>query len=74
MMKKTAEEAVLEAEAEYQITLDYSKESLKTWHNFRKIRSSFKENKPEDKILCINAIIYGAYVGETFKKILGGHG
>lgn len=74
LMIDSANDAVMTSQDEFQITLDYSAESIAHIDN---ILLAFIE-RYQDKALEDNAVftlcnIYGAYIGETFKRLCGGN-
>ncbi len=73
LMKECASDAVQTAEEEFNVKLDLTQESLAEVDN---VLLLFVE-KYHDKALEDNAVfticnIYGAYIGEVFKRIAGG--
>ncbi|MCW8108569.1 hypothetical protein OPS25_08675 [Alteromonas ponticola] len=73
LMKECASDAVQTAQEEFNVKLDLTQESLGSVDN---VLLSFVD-KYQDKALEDNAVfticnIYGAYIGEVFKKIAGG--
>nr|WP_269468660.1 hypothetical protein [Alteromonas sp. ASW11-130] len=72
-MKECASDAVQTAEEEFNVKLDLTQDSVA---NVDDVLLSFVD-KYHDKALEDNAVfticnIYGAYIGEVFKKMIGG--
>ncbi|MCW8092165.1 hypothetical protein OPS28_10145 [Alteromonas ponticola] len=73
LMKECASDAVQTAEEEFNVKLDLTQDSVA---NVDDVLLSFVD-KYHDKALEDNAVfticnIYGAYIGEVFKKMIGG--
>ncbi|WP_395344028.1 hypothetical protein PN836_004765 [Ningiella sp. W23] len=73
LMKDTAQDAVTAAKEECDIELDYSASSIsgvdKTIEHFI---TEFPGQSLEDKAVFTLCNMYGAYVGEVFKRLSGG--
>lgn len=72
-MKKQADYAVDLAQERFDITLDYSPESVEQVEQIQaQIREKY-EQKPADADISFQAyFIWGAYIGEVIKKLKGG--
>lgn len=73
LMKDTANDAVKAAEVEFGISLDFSAASIvqvdQTMAQFIK---AFPSQSLEDKAIFTLCNMYGAYMGEVFKRLAGG--
>lgn len=73
LMTDSANNAVLTSQEEFDITLDFSLESIEKVDTIIVgFLDRFKAQALEDKAIFTICNIYGAYVGETFKKLAGG--
>ena len=73
LMKDTANDAVQNLDEQLQAKLDYSIDSISlidtAIHHYL---DTYKAEALEDKVVFTLCHMYGAYVGETFKKHVGG--
>lgn len=73
LMQETAEDAVNTAKEQFDISLDYSAQSIelvdKTISRFVK---DFPSQSLENKAIFTICNMYGAYIGEVFKTLAGG--
>ncbi|MFT6269862.1 MAG: hypothetical protein ACJAVV_002689 [Alphaproteobacteria bacterium] len=74
LMSDSANDAVLATKEQFNVDLDYSIESVAlvdtTINNYL---DTFKAQALEDKSVFTICNIYGAYVGEVFRKTVGGN-
>jgi len=73
LMADTARDAVENADEQLSITLDYSPESIEhvdtIIHHYL---DSFRAETLDNKVVFTLCHMFGAYVGETYKKLVGG--
>lgn len=73
LMNDSAEDAVLASKEQFDITLNFSSESVAlvdlVINNYL---DTFKAQALEDKAVFTICNIYGAYIGESFRKLVGG--
>lgn len=73
LMKDSANDAVTIANEEFAIALDYSKGSIYLVDEILlSYLKKYQDIALDDKAVFTICNIYGAYVGETFKKLAGG--
>ena len=73
LMEQSAEDAVVTARQQANINLDYSEDSLDLVDRaIAEILRQFPEESQEDKAVFTICNIFGAYLGEVFKKHNGG--
>lgn len=73
LMQDSAKNAVITTREEFGINLDHSPESIKLVDEvILKWIERYKDKVLEDKAIFTLCNIYGAYVGEVFKEIVGG--
>jgi len=73
LMAESANDAVKVADEEFSIVLDYSKQSAHLIDDIlQQYLNKYQEHALEDKAVFTICNIFGAYVGETFKKLAGG--
>lgn len=73
LMRESANDAVKTSLEEFTLALDFSKESISTVDTvIQKFLEHYKDQVLEDKLVFTLCNMYGAYIGETFKKLAGG--
>ena len=73
LMKDSANDAVTIANDEFSIPLDYSKQSISLVDDILlSYLKKYQDIALDDKAVFTICNVYGAYVGETFKKLCGG--
>lgn len=73
LMIDSADNAVETARSEFSIELDYSRASVALVDEIiLQFITTFKDKALEDTAVFTICNIYGAYVGETFRKLAGG--
>lgn len=74
LMTDSANDAVAATKEEFEIDLDFSRESIaQIDHIIVGFLDRFQAQALEDKAIFTLCNIYGAYIGETFRKIVGGN-
>lgn len=74
LMTDAANDAVQISKEEFDIDLDYSAKSIETVDNIlMEFLNVYKDEVLEDKAVFTLCNVYGAYIGETFKKCAGGN-
>lgn len=74
LMNDSAQDAVLVSKEQFDIDLDYSSESVALVDlAINRYLDTYKEQALEDKAVFTLCNIYGAYIGECFRKIVGGN-
>lgn len=72
-MKDLANDAVTFAESEFDIVLDFSRDSvLQVDDVIKKLRNHFRSDIAQEKVVYTLSNILGAYCGECFTKQYGG--
>jgi hypothetical protein len=73
LMVDSAEDAITTSLEEFGVTLDYSVQSIALVDEaLLRFLESYHDQALEDKAVFTLCNIYGAYVGETFRKLAGG--
>jgi hypothetical protein len=73
LMRESANDAIKTSQEEFALALDFSIESISTVDTIiRMFLEHYKDQVLEDKVVFTLCNIYGAYIGETFKKLAGG--
>lgn len=73
LMQGSANDAVTASKEQFDIALDFSSESVSLVDIvINSYLDTFKAQALEDKAVFTICNIYGAYVGETFQKLVGG--
>lgn len=73
LMKDSAANAVETAQSEFSVTLDYTRDSVKLVDDvILMFVEKFQDKALEDTAVFTICNIYGAYLGEVFKKQVGG--
>lgn len=73
LMKDCAEDAVATAQEEFSLTLDYSAESVSLVDDILlSFLDKYHDSALEDEAVFTICNIFGAYVGETFQRFVGG--
>ena len=73
LMQQSARDAVATASEQANISLDYSEDSVRLVDKtIAEILKKFPEESQEDKAVFTICNIFGAYLGEVFKKHHGG--
>ena len=73
LMRESADDAIKTSKEEFDIDLDFSPESIALVDTIiLKFLATYKEQALEDKAVFTLCNIYGAYLGETFRKLAGG--
>lgn len=73
LMKDSAANAVETAQSEFSVTLDYTRDSVKLVDDvILMFVEKFQDRALEDTAVFTICNIYGAYLGEVFKKQVGG--
>lgn len=74
LMNDSAKDAVLASKEQFDIELDYSMESIALVDfAINNYLDTFKAQALEDKAVFTICNIYGAYIGESFRKLAGGN-
>lgn len=74
LMSDSAQDAVLITKEQFDIVLDYSSESVALVDvAINSYLDTFKAQALEDKAVFTLCNMYGAYIGESFRKIVGGN-
>ena len=74
LMNDSANDAIEVSKEEFNVDLDYSHESIQEIDRlFSSFKETFKEQVLEDKAIFTLCNIYGAYIGEVFKKLADGY-
>lgn len=74
LMKDSAHNAVLTTHDEFRIDLDGTVESIEVVDDvILRWIERYKDQALEDKAVFTLCNIYGAYVGEVFRNVVGGH-
>jgi hypothetical protein len=74
LMSDSAQDAVLVSREQFNIDLDYSSESVALVDvAINSYLDTYKEQALEDKAVFTLCNMYGAYIGESFRKIVGGN-
>lgn len=74
LMIDSAQDAVLVSKEQFDIDLDYSAKSVALVDlAINSYLDTFKEQALEDKAVFTLCNMYGAYIGESFRKIMGGN-
>lgn len=73
LMRDSANDAITTSKEEFNIDLDYSVDSIAQVDQIiLQFLENYKEQALEDKAVFTICNIYGAYIGETFRKLAGG--
>ena len=73
LMRESAEDAIRTSREEFDIALDFSPDSIALVDTvILKFLDTYNEQALEDKAVFTLCNIYGAYIGETFRKLAGG--
>lgn len=73
LMRESAEDAIRTSLEEFGLALDYSIDSIALVDRIiLKFLDTYKDQALEDKAVFTLCNIYGAYLGEAFKKLAGG--
>ncbi len=73
LMSDTADDAIRIAKEEFDIELDFSAQSIsKVDLSLQSFVNIYKDQALEDKAVFTICNLFGAYVGETFRRIHGG--
>jgi hypothetical protein len=73
LMRESADDAVKTSREEFAIELDFSAESISLIDAIiLKFLDTFNAQALEDKAVFTICNIYGAYIGEVFRKLAGG--
>lgn len=73
LMRESADDAIRTSREEFGIELDYSPDSISLVDTIiLKFLDTYNEQALEDKAVFTLCNIYGAYIGETFRKLAGG--
>ena len=73
LMRESADDAVKTSREEFAIELDFSAESISLVDAIiSKFLDTFNDQALEDKAAFTICNIYGAYIGEVFRKLVGG--
>ncbi|MFT5277396.1 MAG: hypothetical protein ACI97K_001442 [Glaciecola sp.] len=73
LMRESANDAIETSREQFDIELDFTRESISTVDTIiLKFLDSYKDQALEDKAVFTLCNIYGAYLGETFRKLAGG--
>jgi len=74
LMEECSVDAVRTAEQEFDVTLDFSKESVsKVDDILLSFLDKYQDRALEDSAVFTICNIYGAYLGECYRKLAGGH-
>lgn len=73
LMRESADDAIKTSREEFAIELDFSPESIALVDTvILKFLDTYNDQVLEDKAVFTICNIYGAYIGETFRKLAGG--
>ncbi|AEP30153.1 hypothetical protein [Brumicola nitratireducens] len=73
LMRESADDAIKTSREEFAIELDFSPESIASVDTvISKFLDTYNDQALEDKAVFTICNIYGAYIGETFRKLAGG--
>ncbi len=73
LMEQSADDAVVTASQQANVTLDYSEDNVASVDKaIAEILQRFPQESQEDKAVFTICNIFGAYLGEVFKKYNGG--
>lgn len=73
LMNDSAQDAIVVSKEQFDIDLDYSSESVALVDvAINSYLDTYKTEALEDKAVFTLCNIYGAYIGESFRKLLGG--
>lgn len=73
LMRESADDAIKTSREEFAIVLDFSPESIALVDTvILKFLDTYNDQALEDKAVFTICNIYGAYIGETFRKLAGG--
>jgi hypothetical protein len=73
LMRESADDAIKTSREEFAIELDFSPESIALVDTvILKFLDTYNDQALEDKAVFTICNIYGAYIGETFRKLAGG--
>lgn len=73
LMRDSANDAIKTSQDEFGISLDFSAQSIVLVDEvLMRFLESYHDQALEDKAVFTLCNIYGAYVGETFRKLAGG--
>ena len=73
LMRESADDAIRTSKEEFGIDLNFSPESIALVDTIiLKFLSTYNEQALEDKAVFTLCNIYGAYLGEAFRKLAGG--
>jgi hypothetical protein len=73
LMRESADDAVKTSREQFAIELDFSAESISLVDAIiLKFLDTFNDQALEDKAVFTICNIYGAYIGEVFRKLAGG--
>lgn len=73
LMRESADDAITTSREEFAIELDFSPESIALVDTLiLKFLDTYNDQALEDKAVFTICNIYGAYIGETFRKLAGG--
>lgn len=73
LMKASASDAVKISQEEFELDLDYSAQSIPLIDDaLMRYLDTYKEQALENKAIFTLCNVYGAYIGETYKKLVGG--
>ena len=73
LMRDSANDAITTSQEEFNVQLDYSVDSVAQVDQIiLQFLQNYKEQALEDKAVFTICNIYGAYIGETFRKLAGG--
>lgn len=73
LMRESADDAIKTSREEFAIELDFSPESIALVDTvISKFLDTYNDQALEDKAVFTICNIYGAYIGETFRKLAGG--
>ena len=74
LMNDSANDAIIVSKEQFDIDLDYSSESIELVDlAINNYLDTYKAQALEDKAVFTLCNIYGAYLGESFRKLVGGH-
>ncbi len=73
LMRESADDAIKTSREEFAIELDFTPESIALVDTvILKFLDTYNDQALEDKAVFTICNIYGAYIGETFRKLAGG--
>ncbi|MBF7072663.1 hypothetical protein ISG33_04530 [Glaciecola sp. MH2013] len=73
LMRDSAADAITTSNDQFGLVLDYSAQSIATVDEaLLRFLDSYHDQALEDKAVFTLCNIYGAYIGETFRKLAGG--